>query len=115
MKVAVVGSRTFIDYDILKKNLDIIHEKKPITYIVSGGAKGADSLGEKWAKENNIESLIFIPDWDKFGKSAGYKRNESIIINSDIVIAFWDGKSKGTQHSINLSKQHNKPVFIVKF
>jgi hypothetical protein len=115
MKLAVVGSRNFNDYDLLKSKLDIIHKKRPITLIVSGRAKGADSLSERWSKENNIETLIFIPEWDKYGKRAGFLRNEDIIKNSDAVVAFWDQISKGTQHSISLAKKYNKPCLIVKF
>ena len=115
MKLAVVGSRNFNDYELLKSKLDAIHKRKPITLIISGGAKGADSLSERWAKENNIETLIFLPDWDKYGKRAGFLRNEDIIKNSDSVVACWDGESKGTKHSIDLSTKYNKPCLIIKF
>ena len=115
MKLAVVGSRTFNDYDLLKSKLDAIHQRKPITLIVSGGAKGTDSLSEKWAKENNVETLIFIPDWEKYGKKAGFLRNEDIIKNADAVVACWDGVSKGTLSSINLAKKQGKSCLIVKF
>jgi hypothetical protein len=114
MKLAVVGSRGFNDYEKLKSNLDIIHKVKIVTCVISGGAYGADSLAEKWAKENNIETLIFYPDWDKYGKSAGYIRNEEIVKASDAVIAFWDGTSKGTEHSINLARKYNKALAIVR-
>ncbi|MFW6226284.1 MAG: DUF2493 domain-containing protein [bacterium] len=115
MKIAVIGSRNFTDYELLKSKLDKIHERKIITCIVSGGAKGADKLSERWADENGIEKLIFIPDWNKYGKRAGFLRNEDIIKNADAVVAFWDGVSKGTQHGINLSKKHEKSCLIVKF
>ena len=115
MKLAVVGSRDFNDYGLMKKYLDKIHSVEPITHIISGGARGADSLSEKWAKENNVETLIFKPDWNKYGKKAGYLRNVDIITNSDKVLAFWDGTSKGTQHSINLSNKEGKKIKIVYF
>lgn len=115
MKLAVVGSRTFNDYDLLKSYLDKIHEREPITYIVSGGAKGADSLSERWARENNIETIIFLPDWNKYKKAAGFIRNKDIINESDKVIAFWDEISKGTLSSINLAKDQNKKTIVVKF
>ena len=115
MKLAVVGSRNFSDYELLKSKLDLIHKRKPITLIVSGGAKGADSLSERWAKENNIPTKIFIPDWNKFGKKAGFLRNEDIIKNSDAVIAFWDGESRGTLSSINLAEKYKKSCLIVRF
>jgi len=115
MKLAVVGSRDFNDYDLMKRYLDRIHSVEPITCIVSGGAKGADSLSERWAKENNIETKVYIPDWNKHGKSAGYKRNVDIITNSDKVIAFWDNVSKGTKHSIDLANKQGKKLKIVYF
>lgn len=115
MKIAVVGSRGFTDYELLKFKLDKIHNKKPITVIISGGAKGADTLGERWAKENNIETLIFYPDWNKYGKKAGFIRNEDIVKNSDGVVACWNGISKGTKHSISLAKKYNKPCLIITF
>jgi hypothetical protein len=115
MKLAVVGSRTFNDYELLKKNLDEIHKETPITLIISGGAKGADSLSEKWADENGIPKQIFKPDWDKFGKRAGFLRNIDIILNSEQVLAMWDEKSKGTQHSINLADHHKIPYKVVSF
>ena len=113
MKVAIIGSRDFNDYALVQKTLDPVKEK--ITLIVSGGAKGADSLGDKYAKENGIPTQIFIPDWETNGKSAGYIRNRDIVSNSDIVIAFWDGQSKGTQHSFKLAAELNKPIRIIKY
>ena len=111
MRVAVIGSRNFSDYQKVKKVLDQLE----ISLIVSGGAKGADTLGYQYALENSIETLIFRAEWDKYGKSAGYIRNVDIIDNSDIVLAFWDGKSKGTLHSINLAKKKGKALLIIKY
>ena len=115
MKLSVVGSRTFNDYQILKNKLDEINKKTKITLIISGSAKGADSLAEKWANENNIETKIYHPDWETYGKKAGIIRNKDIILNSDRMICFWDNTSKGTLHSINLADFHNIPYNIVKF
>ena len=115
MKLAVVGSRNFNDYELLKFKLDTIHSVKPISLIISGGAVGADSLSERWAKENNIPTKIFIPDWNKFGKKAGFLRNEDIIKSSDAVVAFWDGISRGTLSSINLAKKYNKSCLVINF
>jgi len=114
MKVAVVGSRNFNDYVRVKKAIDVIQSYVNIECIVSGGAKGADSLGAKYADENNIEKLIFLPEWNKYGRSAGFKRNKLIIEACDFCIAFWDGKSKGTKHSIDLAKKLNKGLKIIQ-
>lgn len=115
MKLAVVGSRNFNDYNLLKKYLDKIHEVEPISYIVSGGAKGADSLSERWAKENNVNTEIYLPDWNKHGKKAGFLRNVDIIKNADKCLACWDGVSKGTKHSIDLCEKYDKKLKIVYF
>jgi hypothetical protein len=109
IRIAVVGSRTFDNYSLLEKTLDKI---KNIEYIVSGGSIGADKLAEKYAEEHKIEIIIFLPEWDKYGNRAEPVRNEKIITNYDKTIAFWDGKSKGTLLSINISKKLNKKLFI---
>ena len=113
IKIGVIGSRSFNDYELLKRTLDEYLGK--VWIIVSGGAKGADSLGEKWAIDNNIKTCIYKPDWDTYGKQAGFIRNKDIVEDSDILIAFWDGLSRGTEHSINLAKKMNKEVRIVYF
>lgn len=117
VKVAIVGSRTFNDYDLAEKYIDKTCDDNAylICKIISGGAKGADSIAEKYARKHNIETQIFKPDWDTYGKSAGFRRNKDIIENCDICIAFWDGVSKGTKHDIDLCKKMNKLIFICKF
>jgi hypothetical protein len=111
MKVAVIGSRTFNDYELVKETLT----KLDITLLISGGAKGADSLGERYANENNITTLIFKPDWERHGRGAGMVRNTDIVKNSDIVVAFWDGSSKGTLDSIRKVEKLNKGLMIIKY
>lgn len=114
MNVAIVGSRSFNDYDKVKSFINRwkIFYSINIDCIISGGANGADKLGEKYAKEYNIEIKIFRPDWDTYGKSAGFRRNIDIIKNCDVCFAFWDGNSKGTKHDIDLCKKMNKDCFI---
>ena len=112
MKIAVIGSRSFADYELLKKTLN---EITGITKVISGGAKGADSLAEQWAKENQIETAIYKPDWAKYGRGAGVVRNRLIIEDCDLCIAFWDGESKGTKSSIDHFKKLNKKLTIVKY
>ncbi len=80
--------------------------------IVSGGARGIDSLAEIEAKNLKIKTIIFKPDWDRYGKKAGFLRNILIINEADKVIAFWDGASKGTKHSIDLAIKQDKPLDI---
>lgn len=109
MIIGVIGSRTFIDYDLMVDTLKHIK----ITKIVSGGAVGADSLAERYAKEHNIPTQIFLPDWEKNGKSAGFKRNTDIVNESDMIVAFWDGTSKGTLDSIKKAEKLNKKILII--
>lgn len=117
MKIAIVGSRAFKDYELLKKTIlehkgvgELI-EKKLVT-VVSGGAIGADQLGEKLAKEFSLQTVIHLPDWNKHGRSAGFIRNKLIIDDADIVFAFWDGKSPGTKSSIDLAKKADKELIV---
>ncbi len=112
MKVAIVGSINFTNYELVKKYLDSIKINEIATYIISGGAKGVDTLAQRYAKENGIEMLVFKAEWDKYGKSAGFVRNEKMIRNSDIVIAIWDGVSRGTKNSINWASKLKKPLYV---
>ncbi|MFW6236373.1 MAG: DUF2493 domain-containing protein, partial [Desulfovibrionales bacterium] len=102
MKIAIIGSRSFNDFEFLSKTL---RSTQDIELVISGGARGTDSLAERWAKENDIPTLIFTPDWKRFGRSAGVIRNKDIIDNCDVVYAFWDGQSKGTKSSIEYAKK----------
>ncbi len=115
--IGVIGSRSFDNYSLLNNIInDAISklEDSNIT-IVSGGAKGADKLGHKFAINNNLKYIEYKPDWDKHGKSAGFIRNKLIVDKSDMVIAFWDGSSKGTYHSMTLTKQLNKLLLLVDY
>lgn len=117
MKIAVVGSRNFKDKDFVEKTVCKVLQNGDT--FVSGGARGVDS----WAEDSieiletgihnfEIKRKIFKPEWDKYGKRAGFLRNKLIVDEADKVIAFWDGKSKGTKHSIDLAIQAGKPVDI---
>ena len=110
MIIAVIGSRDFNNYDLLKTVLS----EFSIDSIVSGGAKGADTLAEQYAEEFNIDTHIIKPNW-KLGRGAGIIRNKEIITACDYCIAFWDGKSKGTKSSIDFAKKTNKGLKIVRF
>jgi ABC-type enterochelin transport system substrate-binding protein len=94
-KVIIAGGRSFNDYSSLKKLADkvLVEKKKNNTIeIVSGGANGADKLGEKYAKENGFEIKRFNPDWDRFGKSAGPKRNKQTAEYADALIGMVTAK-----------------------
>ena len=115
MKVIIAGSRTFNNYNLLCQNCDRALSFQTEIEIVSGTANGADKLGEKYAKERGYLIKQFPANWDKYGKSAGYKRNEEMAKYADALIAFWDGKSKGTKHMIDLAKRHELKVMVVIF
>ena len=112
MKVAIIGSRKILDYEVVKKFILNNISLDTIELIISGGASGVDCLAEKFASEFNIKTQIFLADWKKFKKSAGIIRNKDIISNADIIFAIWDGSSRGTKNSIDLAKKLNKKLFI---
>jgi hypothetical protein len=115
MKTIIAGGRDFNDYHCLVTKCDNILSLKPATEIISGGASGADSLGERYARERNIKITRFIPNWDKHGKKAGFLRNTEMANYADALIAFWNGKSKGTFHMISEMKRLNKPYRIILY
>ena len=108
INLAVVGSRTFNDYEYLKKILSWFSCKR----IISGGAQGADTLAKRYAAEHAIPFKEYLPNWDLYGMSAGFIRNKLIVDDADELVAFHDGKSKGTAHSIKLAEEAGKPVHI---
>jgi hypothetical protein len=116
MKVAVVGSRDFRDRDRLFAELDALQGKHGgFLAIVSGGAKGADTFAEEYAKERNLVMYIIEPDWATYGRGAGVVRNAEIVKQADLVVAFWDGESRGTRSTIKLAEKREKPVVVVRY
>lgn len=115
VKLAIVGSRNFFDYNLLCQTIAVYYAEKPISEIISGGAVGADSLAARWAKEFEVALTEILPEWDRFGKRAGFIRNEDIVKRADMILAFWDGESKGTQNSLSIAKRLKKPTFIIYF
>lgn len=116
-RVVIAGCRDYNNYEEAKQFIDncIANIRKQNTIIIiSGGCRGADKIGEKYAKENNFQIEQFLPNWEKFGKSAGPKRNKLIAEASDYVICFWDGKSRGTKSMIDFAKMCGKPLRIKK-
>ncbi len=115
MKVIIAGTRYFSNYTLLKNIIDeLLKIVNNDIEIVSGGAKGADALGEKYSKENNLNLKIFPADW-KLGKGAGFIRNKQMADYADALIAFWDGKSKGTKMMIDLAKQKGLKIKIIMY
>ena len=112
MYIAIVGSRSFSNYSLMKDECSFISKEDT---IVSGGAKGADSLAKLLSEDIGCKYIEYPAQWDKYGKSAGYRRNVDIIQRADVVMAFWDGESKGTKHSIELAEKHNRLLKIINY
>jgi len=110
MRVIIAGSRDITDlatvYTAVKESGFVI------TTVVSGTARGVDRLGEEWAKQNGVPVVRYPADWDTYGRSAGYVRNEQMADNADALIACWDKTSKGTLHMINIAKTKGLRVYV---
>lgn len=127
LRVIIAGSRDFGDFPKLMNScIDILHEISDQNddldkiRIVSGTARGADILGEQYAKISGYEVSRFPADWDGLGKRAGYVRNAEMAKYAvadesyGVLIAFWDGKSKGTKHMIDLAEKNGLEVHVVR-
>lgn len=106
MKVAIIGSRTL--------NVENLGDYLPesITEIVTGGAKGIDFCAEKYAKENGLRLVEFLPEYEKYRRNAPLVRNKLIIEYADEVVAFWDGKSRGTKSVIDTCEKQGKKITV---
>ena len=107
MKVAVIGSR----------GLTVPHLERylpaDVTEIVSGGARGVDSSAATWARAHGVPLTEFLPEYDKYGRKAPLLRNLTIIDPSDLVLAFWDGRSRGTLSVIEYARSEGKHCIVV--
>lgn len=122
MRIIIAGGRDFNNYTLLEKECYAIlcsSGDKSYIEIVSGCANGADKLGERFANNFALKVIKLPADWDTYGKSAGYKRNEQMAIyakeQDGVLVAFWDGKSKGTKHMIDLARKHKLTVHIINY
>lgn len=108
-RVAVVGSRFYPDLDDVEHFLYSI----PLSCsIVTGGAQGVDKKAERVAIQLGMKVTVFYPDWKGLGRSAGPIRNRNIVHNADVIVAFWDGSSKGTASTIAVARASDKPTFV---
>ena len=123
MRIIVAGSRAFgshsdhqqILYDRLDLALSRRAELEDEVVVVSGTARGADKMGEEWAASRGCEVIQMPADWNTYGKSAGYKRNEEMAEVADAAIIFWDGVSRGSMHMRDICHRLNLPVDVVRF
>lgn len=109
--LAIVGSRNLKSKELFQEGIVKAIEQWGVpSEVVSGGAKGADTMGEKWARDNEIVCTVYKPDWNQHGKKAGILRNIDIINKANKVLAFPSKKGKGTQHSIGLTIKQQKEL-----
>lgn len=120
MRCIIAGGRDFNDYGRLKKVMDNCPYE--ITEVVCGRARGADSLGERWALERGVHVEYFVPDWEGLGKRAGFVRNSDMAeyaceqgVDKALLVAFWDEKSKGTKNMIDLATKYGMIVKVIKY
>ena len=114
--VIVAGSRSVCDEQFIFSKLDkLLSNKigKEDIQIVSGTARGVDQIGEKYAASRGLDCIRFPADWEKYGKRAGYLRNQQMAENADALATFWDGQSRGTKHMIEIAKAHGLAVRVV--
>lgn len=111
MNIAIVGSRNFND---LRMVIRLVEHLPLHSVIISGGARGVDATVENCAIARGLETRIFLPNWQRYGRGAGIVRNKEIVEACDVLIAFWDGKSKGTKSSIELAEKAKKITIVIK-
>lgn len=111
-KILICGSRNWSDRPTVRK---VLRQIKHPCEIIHGNAQGADKIGAEIAAALDFSVTAVFPDWERYGKSAGLKRNIAMLeMKPEIVIAFWDGKSRGTQHTITQARQQGIPVLVVE-
>jgi len=112
-KVAVIGSRGYSDYQHFAGWIKYYTSSLNPCFVSGGCATGADNLIEMYAHDAGLPILIFYPDYNQYQRRAPLERNKLIVEAADVLIAFWDGVSKGTAHTIELAKKKGIPIRIV--
>ena len=121
LKVIVAGGRDFNDQELMRESMDYFitglcgWDGKDNIEIVSGNARGADRHGEVYAYHNQMPVVQFPADWSAYGKSAGPRRNRQMADYADVLVAFWDGKSRGTKHMIDTAHEAGLQVHVVQY
>ena len=118
-RVVICGGRDFDDRKLCFEALDSILAGEDEVEVVSGHANGADALGEEYARANGLEITVFKPDWKRYGKGAGLVRNRQMVDyareTDGLVVAFWDGESRGTKSTIDYSRKCGLETRIVSY
>ena len=115
MRLIIAGGREFNDYEMVKQYADAFIGKESKVTIISGLAKGADTLACQYAEERAYALEGFAAEWHKYGRAAGIKRNKYMAKNADSLLAFWDGKSKGTMHMIDFADSLGLRIEVVSY
>ena len=115
MRIAIVGSRDGLPWTRVKAAIAELVGRPGVTSVVSGGALGVDRLAESIALATGRNVVTVRPDWQRYGRSAGFRRNVQIVEQADEVYAFWNGTSKGTKHTIDIARKMRKPVHVITF
>lgn len=114
-KIIVAGSRSFSDYKLMSITLRTIFKRYKNIKIISGHARGADKLGEVYAWKHKIPLQVFPADWKTYGRRAGAIRNEKMASVGNVLVAFWDGISKGTLDMITVALEYELMVYIIDY
>ena len=117
-RVIIAGTRSFSDYELLRDSCNNLLSEKQRTHtvvVISGTARGADQMGERYARERGFQLRRFPVDWEQYGKSAGHIRNAKMADNADALIAFWDGESKGTKNMIDNARRKGLAVRVIQY
>lgn len=110
MKYIIAGGRDYADYNTLERVAGKII--RPGDTVVSGGARGADALGERFAERHSLALEVYPAEWERYGKAAGYRRNHRMSLEADGLLAFWDGYSKGTKDMIQQAHKARLEIHI---
>lgn len=114
-RIVVCGGRDFRDYALLERSLDTLLAGLPPVEIISGAAHGADTLGEQYARNRHYHCHRFPADWQQYGRRAGFVRNELMVDQCDMVVAFWNGTSSGTKHTIALATAKDVALHVIRY
>lgn len=115
INVIIAGTRTFKNYKLMCTVMKVIREKYPCIQIISGGAKGADKLGELYALKHKIPYTVYEAEWDKYGKKAGFKRNEQMAQIGQVLVLFWNGDSSGSRDMLHLGIQYGLDCNVMMY
>ena len=112
----IAGGRDFNDYPLLKRTVDqFLTDVRDEITIFCGKARGADSLGERYAAERGYAVRYFPPDWRRYGRAAGPARNQEMADGADALAAFWDGESRGTAHMIRTARRRGLRTLVTRY